>query len=146
LVSKRRADCAPPLIADVRSRSERYDVEMYLPLLLAIAGFLIAAFLSERALKTLTLEDKGRVIDAFSKARMIHLFVILGFALSVPWWPSVAWTLLAVYFVGAAIWGARKLAGLHLPQPANGYFLAGQLAVAGGVVACAALIMSRLWL
>jgi hypothetical protein len=140
---KRRADCAPPLIADVRSRLERYDVETYLPFLLAVAGFIVAALLSERAITKLSVEQKAQVLDTFSVARKIHLFVIVAFVLSVLWWPVAAWTLIAAYFVGAAIWGARKLAGLRLPQPAYRYFLAGQLTVAAGVVACAAVVITR---
>lgn len=118
-------------------------MEAYLPFLLAVAGFIVAALLSERAMTKLSVEQKARVLDTFSAARKIHLLVIVAFVLSLFWWPAAAWALLAAYFVGAAIWGTQKLVGLHLPQPAHNYFLAGQLAVAGGVVACAAVVISR---
>jgi hypothetical protein len=126
---------------------ERNEVATYLPLLLAVAGFLVAALLSERALTILSVEQKAQVLDAFSAARKIHILVIVAFILLALWWPLAAWTFIAVYFVGAAIWGARRLAGLRLPQPAHKYFMLGQCAVATGVVSCAVVVMTRsMWL
>jgi hypothetical protein len=117
-----------------------------LPFLIVIGGFVIAAFLSERALSKLSTEQKAQSMVAFSTARRIHLAAVVLFALLAVWRPAIAWVLIGLYFIVATIWGVSRLLGLGLPHAARNLFLAGQLVVASGIVVCAVIMLARLGL
>ena len=105
-----------------------------LPFLAVIAGFLTAAWLSESAARLLGAEQKAQVLDAFVSARKLHILAVAILIAVVIWRPGLGWPLVAAYFIGASLWGLWRLRSLNLPEPALHRYVAGQVAIAIGVV------------
>lgn len=115
----------------------------FLPFLAVIAGFLTSAWLSESAARLLGAEQKAQVLDAFVSARKAHILAVAVLIALVIWRPWLGWPLVAAYFIGASLWGLWRIRSLNLPKPALHRYVAGQIAIAGGVVLCATLVLLR---
>ena len=113
----------------------------FLPLFAFAAGFLVSAWLFERATLLLRSDQKAQVVDAFLPARKLHILAIV-FVIALNFWrPGLGWPVFAAYFVAASVWGLWRLRSLNLPKPAFHRYAAGQISIAGGAVLCAALAL-----
>lgn len=129
-----------------------------MPLCVAVflACIVISRILAERALRTLSPEEKVRLVDGFSGMRAYSLLpavVIVVAALAVPqffpgapgWSPLLGLGLVAAYMVGVHFFIARKLARLRLPADYIQRFLfARHLGNAGVAVLFAGIILGSL--
>jgi hypothetical protein len=115
-----------------------------LPLASVVAGFLASAILSENAARFLVADQKAQVMDAFASARKFHI-VVGGLVATTVWRLELGWALIAVYFVGACLWGTRRLRRLQLPEAASQRYLAGHIVMAAGVLLGAIVVLMRNW-
>src|SRR6516225_12293604 len=113
------------------------------PLLIAFAGFALAALLSERALKLLKPQDKAALLEAFARTRLLTLFATGLFVVLTLWQQLIAWIFIGCAYVALAGCAALRLQRLYLPANAAGRLLAAQFAAALGVVVCALIFVTR---
>ena len=113
------------------------------PLLIAFAGFALAALLSERALKLLKPQDKAALLDAFAPTRLLTLFAVGVFIVLMLWQQVIAWIFIGCAYVVLPGCAALRLQRLYLPANAAGRLLAAQFAAALGVVVCALIFVTR---
>ena len=113
------------------------------PLLIAFAGFALAALLSERALKLLKPQEKAALLDAFARTRLFALFAAGLFIALMLWQQVIAWIFIGCAYVVLPGCAALRLQRLYLPANAAGRLLAAQFAAALGVVVCALIFVTR---
>lgn len=113
------------------------------PLLIAFAGFALAALLSERALKLLKPQEKAALLDAFAWTRLLNLLAAGLFIVLMLWQQVIAWIFIGCAYIILPGCAALRLQRLYLPANAAGRLLAAQFAAAVGVVVCALIFVTR---
>ena len=121
--------------------------------LIFFATIIVSRIISERALKQLNTEEKGRLLDSFSSYRLYNTYVSFGlviayFVLADYFWQGSA-TLILVFiilFVAVSttitVLSYQKLKGLNMPQSYNKSFL---LRVGIQYVGLAAIFLPLAW-
>jgi hypothetical protein len=110
-----------------------------LGLLAFFAAFIAGRFIHERALRALTAEQKGQMMDAFSRQRQFSLVPLLAvvvlalvFPGLIPFWALLP--LLLLYIVGTLVYALRKMRTLELPQSYVRTYSTSQAVQFGGVL------------
>jgi hypothetical protein len=116
----------------------------FYPFLLAVAGFGIAAVLSERALALLPADAKGALIDAFRPERWMNFLGVAVFAALLLWCIQVAWVVCGLEYTALGVWSALKVHRLKLPETVSARLIMAMLVRALGIAVLAAIYASRL--
>jgi hypothetical protein len=113
------------------------------PLFLALAGFVAAALLSQRALGFMDPGAKAALIDALSRTRMLTLLVLAVFLMLVLWRPLLAWTYLGFAYLGLGARSLLRLRRLNLPLRSARLILIGNMTAVAGIALCAFIFALR---
>jgi hypothetical protein len=113
------------------------------PLLLALAGFVAAALLSERALVYMDAGAKAALIDALSRTRLLTLLVMALFVVLVLWRPLFGWTFLGLAYLGLGARSLLRLRRLNLPPRSSRLILIGNVTAVAGITLCAFIFALR---
>ena len=104
----------------------------FLPIGFLLGGFLLAASISERSLRTVSESLQGRLLQGTATLRRIHLvgiplLLLLGYFFSNAFWPGLtAYFLLATYMVAA------RMRTLDLPIKLKQWQIASVASIAAG--------------
>jgi hypothetical protein len=113
------------------------------PVLIAVAGFIVATALSKRAVSLMPTQSKAALLDSTSRSRPLILFVlVLFFGLAI-WRPFIGWLFLACAYIGLGVRSTIRLQRLNLPAAESRLVLVGNWCAVSGVVVCALSFCSR---
>jgi hypothetical protein len=115
----------------------------YLPLFIALAGFVVAAFLSQRALSLMQPDAKVALMDASASTRLLTILVAAVFVGLISWRPVVAWAFLGIAYVCLAVRSIIRVQHLHLPVSISRLLHAANLTACVGMVICACMFELR---
>jgi hypothetical protein len=113
------------------------------PLFLALAGFVAAALLSQRALAFMDAGAKGALVDAMSRTRLLTLLVLAVFLMLVLWRPLFGWTFLGFAYLGLGARSLVRLRRLDLPPRSARLILIGNMTAVSGITLCAFIFALR---
>ena len=115
----------------------------YYPLLIALAGFVIAALLSERALSLMQPEAKVALMDGSARTRLLSILVATVFVGLIIWRPVVAWAFLGVAYICLAVRSIPRVQHLKLPVPISRLLHIANLTACVGMIICASIFELR---
>lgn len=115
----------------------------YYPLLIALAGFIIAALLSERALSLMQPDAKVALVNAAARTRLLTVLVATVFIGIIIWRPIIAWVFLGAAYIGLAVRSVLRVRRLNLPGPVSRLLHASNLTACTGMVICACIFELR---
>ena len=115
----------------------------YYPLLIALAGFVIAALLSERTLSLMQPDAKVALMDASARTRLLNILVAAVFVGLIMWRPLVAWAFLGLAYLYLAIRSILRVRRLKLPVSISRLLHAANLTACAGMVICACIYELR---
>jgi hypothetical protein len=115
----------------------------YYPLLIALAGFVIAALLSERTLSLMQPDAKAALMDASARTRLLNILVAVVFVALIMWRPVVAWAFLGIAYICLAIRSILRVQHLKLPLPISRLLHIANLTACAGMVICACIYELR---
>lgn len=115
----------------------------FYPLFIVLAGFVIAALLSARALSLMQPEAKAALVDASAPTRLLNILVATVFVGLIIWRPVVAWAFLGVAYIGLAVRSALRLQRLNLPDSISRLLHAANLTACAGMLICACIFELR---
>jgi hypothetical protein len=115
----------------------------YYPLFIALAGFVVAALLSQRALSLMQPDAKAALVDASAPTRLLNILVAAVFIGLIIWRPVVAWAFLGAAYVGLAVRSIPRVQHLNLPVSISRLLHAANLAACVGMLICACLFELR---
>lgn len=115
----------------------------FYPLFIVLAGFVIAALLSTRALSLMQPEAKAALVDASAPTRLLNILVATVFVGLIIWRPVVAWAFLGVAYIGLAVRSALRLQRLNLPDSISRLLHAANLTACAGMLICACIFELR---
>ncbi len=115
----------------------------YYPLFLALAGFVIAALLSERALSQMQPDAKLALIAASASTRLLSILVAAVFVGLIVWRPIVAWAFLGAAYIGLAVRSIPRVRHLNLPASISRLLHAANLSACAGMLICACIFELR---
>ena len=115
----------------------------YYPLLIALAGFVIAAVLSERALSLMQPDVKVALMDASAPTRLLNILVAVVFVGLIIWRPVVAWAFLGVAYICLAVRSILRVRYLKLPLAISRLLHIGNLTACVGMIICACIFELR---
>jgi hypothetical protein len=72
-------------------RRQALAVLKYYPLFIALAAFVVAALLSERAISLMQPDAKAALVDASARTRLLNILVAAVFLGLILWRPIVGW-------------------------------------------------------
>lgn len=113
------------------------------PLFFALAGFVAASLLSQRAVALMDAGAKAALIESLSSTRLLSLFVGGVFVALVLWRPLFGWTSLGLAYLGLGARSLRRLKRLNLPPRSARLILIGNLTAVVGVALCALIFALR---
>ena len=109
----------------------------YYPLFIALAGFVVAALLSERALSLMQPDAKAALMDASAPTRLLNILVAAVFTGLIIWRPVVAWAFLGIAYICLAVRSIVRVRHLNLPVSISRLLHAANLTACVGIVICA---------
>ena len=115
----------------------------YYPLFIALAGFVVAAVLSERTLSLMQPDAKVALIDASASTRLLSILVAAIFIGLILWRPVVAWAFLGVAYASLGVRSVLRVQRLRLPVPISRLLHAANLTACVGMVICACIFELR---
>ena len=115
----------------------------YYPLFIALAGFVVSALLSQRALSLMQPDAKVALVDASASTRLISMLVAAIFVGLIIWRPVVAWAFLGVAYVCLAVRSILRVQRLNLPVPVARLLHTANLTACVGMVICACIFELR---
>lgn len=115
----------------------------YYPLFIALAGFVVAALLSQRALSLMQPDAKIALMEASASTRLITILVAAVFVGLIIWRPVVAWVFLGIAYFGLAVRSILRVQRLHLPVSISSLLHAANLTACVGMVICACIYVLR---
>ena len=115
----------------------------YYPLFIALAGFVIAALLSERALSLMQPDAKVALVDASARTRVITILVAAAFVGLIVWRPIIAWAFLGVAYLCLAVRSMFRVQHLNLPVSISRLLHTANLTACGGMLICACIFELR---
>jgi hypothetical protein len=115
----------------------------YYPLFIAMAGFVVAALLSERALSLMQPDAKVALVDASAPTRLINILVAALFIGLIIWRPVVAWAFLGVAYICLPVRSIRRVQHLNLPVSISRLLHAANLTASVGMLICACIFELR---
>jgi hypothetical protein len=115
----------------------------FYPLFIALAGFVVAAFLSERALSLMQPDAKAALVDASARTRLLTIIVAAVFLGLILWRPVVAWAFLGVAYVSLGVRSIPRVQRLNLPVSISRLLHAANLTACVGMIVCACVFELR---
>jgi hypothetical protein len=115
----------------------------YYPLFIALAGFVVAAVLSERALSLMQPDAKVALVDASALTRLLNILVAVVFIGLIIWRPVVAWAFLGVAYICLAVRSIPRVQRLNLPVSISRLLHTGNLSACVGMLICACIFELR---
>jgi hypothetical protein len=115
----------------------------YYPLFIALAGFVVAALLSERALSLMQPDAKAALMDASAPTRLLNILVAAVFTGLIIWRPAVAWVFLGVAYICLAVRSIPRVQRLNLPVSISRRLHAANLTACVGMLVCACIFELR---
>ena len=115
----------------------------YYPLFIALAGFVLAALLSQRALSLMQPDAKVALVDASASTRLLSILVAAVFVGMILWRPVVAWAFLGIAYICLAIRSIIRVRHLNLPISISRLLHAANLTACVGMVFCACIFGLR---
>jgi hypothetical protein len=115
----------------------------YYPLFIALAGVVIAALLSQRAISQMQADAKAALVDATARTRLLNAVAGVAFVGLVVWRPIVGWVFLGVAYVCLSGRSIIRIQHMNIPAPAARLLQAAHLTVALGMLACASIYAQR---
>lgn len=115
----------------------------YYPILIALAGFVIAALLSERALSLMQPDSKVALMNASAPTRLLNILVAVVFVGLIIWRPLVAWAFLGVAYICFAVRSIPRVRHLNLPVPISRLLHTANLTACVGMLICACIFTLR---
>jgi hypothetical protein len=115
----------------------------YYPLFIALAGFVVAALLSERVLSLLQPDAKVALVDAAASTRLLNILVAAVFVGLIIWRPVVAWAFLGVAYIGLAVRSIIRVQHLNLPVSISRLLHTANLTACVGMLICACIFELR---
>jgi hypothetical protein len=115
----------------------------YYPLFIALAGFVVASLLSQRALSLMQPDAKVALMDASASTRLLTILVAAAFVGLIVWRPLVAWAFLAIAYFCLAVRSILRVRHLHLPVSSSRLLHAANLTACVGMVICACIFELR---
>ena len=115
----------------------------FYPLFIAMAGFVVAALLSQRALSLMSPDAKVALVDASAPTRLLNILVAAVFLGLIIWRPVVAWAFLGIAYVFLAVRSILRVQHLSLPVSISRLLHAANLAACIGMLTCACIFELR---
>lgn len=115
----------------------------YYPLFIALAGFVVAALLSQRALSLMQSDAKVALMDASASTRLLTILVAAVFVGLIVWRPVVAWAFLGIAYFCLAVRSILRVQHLRLPVSISRLLHAANLTASVGMVICACIFELR---
>jgi hypothetical protein len=115
----------------------------YYPLFIALAGFVVAAVLSEWALSLMQPDAKAALVDASARTRLLSILVAAVFIGLIIWRPVVAWAFLGVAYICLAVRSIPRVRQLNLPVSIARLLHAANLTACVGMLICACIFELR---
>jgi hypothetical protein len=115
----------------------------YYPLFIALAGIVIAALLSQRAVSQMQADAKAALVDATARTRLLNALAGVVFVSLVLWRPIIGWVFLGIAYVCLSARSIILIQRMNLQAPAARLLQAAHLAVALGMLACASIYAQR---
>jgi hypothetical protein len=115
----------------------------FYPLFIALAGFVIAALLTERVLSLMQPEAKAALVDAAARTRLLSILVAAVFVGLIIWRPVIAWAFLGVAYIGLAVRSVVRVQHLKLPVSISRLLHAANLTACIGMLICACIFELR---
>jgi len=115
----------------------------YYPLFIALAGFVVAALLSQRALSLMQPDAKIALMEASASTRLITILVAAVFVGLIIWRPVVAWAFLGVAYICLAVRSILRVQHLNLPVSISRLLHAANLTACVGMLICACIFELR---
>ena len=115
----------------------------FYPLFIAVAGFVVAALLSERALSLMQPAAKVALVDAAAPTRLLNILVAALFLGLIIWRPVVAWAFLGVAYICLAVRSILRVRHLNLPVSISRLLHAANLTACVGMLICACIFELR---
>jgi hypothetical protein len=115
----------------------------FYPLFIAVAAFVVAAVLSERAISRMQPDAKAALVDASARTRLLQILVVAVFLGLILWRPVVGWVFLGVAYIGLAGRSILLIQHMNLPVPIARLLQAAHLTVAVGMLTCACIFALR---
>ena len=115
----------------------------YYPLFIALAGFVVAALLSQRALSLMQPGAKIALMEASASTRLITILVATVFVGLIILRPVVAWAFLGIAYICLAVRSILRVQRLHLPVSISSLLHAANLTACVGMVICACIFELR---
>jgi hypothetical protein len=113
------------------------------PLLIAVAGYVVATLLYKRAVALMQADDKAALVAASARTKSLNLLVIALFLALVLWRPLTGWIFLGCAYLGLLARSVLRLRRLNLPARAGRLVLVGNLAAVVGITLCAFIFAVR---
>jgi hypothetical protein len=113
------------------------------PLFIALAGFVIAAVLTERSLSLMQPDAKVALVDAAARTRLLSILVAVVFVGLIIWRPGMAWAFLGVAYIGLAVRSILRVRRLNLPVSASRLLHTANLTACIGMIVCAGIFELR---
>src|SRR5580658_381737 len=115
----------------------------YYPIFIALAGFVVAAVLSERALSLMQPDAKVALMDASAPTRLLNILVTVVFIGLIIWRPVIAWAFLGVAYICLAVRSIPRVRRLNLPVSISRLLHTANLAACVGMIICACIFEMR---
>ena len=115
----------------------------FYPLFIALAGFVVAALLSVRALSLMQPDAKVALINASAPTRLLNILVAAVFVGMIIWRPVAAWAFLGVAYVCLAVRSIIRVRHLNLPVSISRLLHAANLTTCVGMLICACIFELR---
>jgi hypothetical protein len=115
----------------------------YYPIFIALAGFVVAALITQRALSLMQPDAKVALIDASASTRLLTMLVAAVFVGLIIWRPVVGWAFLGIAYFCLAVRSILRLEHLHLPVSISRLLHAANLTACAGMVICACIFELR---
>src|SRR5271170_233582 len=115
----------------------------YYPLFIALAGFVLAALLSQRALSLMQADAKVALVDASAPTRLLNILVAVVFLGLIIWRPVVAWAFMGVAYIYLAIRSILRVQHLNLPVSISRLLHTANLTACVGMLICACIFELR---
>ncbi len=115
----------------------------YYPLFIALAGFVVAALLTQRALSLMQSGQKVALMDASAPTRLLTILVAAAFVGLIIWRPLVAWAFLGIAYFCLAVRSILRVQHLRLPASISRLLHAANLTACVGMVICSCIFELR---
>ncbi|MGC1524238.1 MAG: hypothetical protein WA803_22055 [Steroidobacteraceae bacterium] len=115
----------------------------YYPLFIALAGFVVAGLLSQRAVSLMQPDAKVALVDASAPTRLLTILLVTVFVGLVIWRPAVGWAFLGAAYLCLGVRSIVRLQRLKFPVRISRLLHAGNLTACIGMIICACIFELR---